>query len=247
MQQDSLELVITHIKSFPTVTSHYSRKHNPDAMYLEEAVSSKAQMYQLYTEWLKRHHPAQQPVKGHYYIDCIKAHFPKIRFSKPKNDTCKTCGISDTKLKSKDLSHEDRQKIQRDHDLHLLKADRGYNLPKEILEASSPETMVICLDLQAVLPTPKITAGVSFYKRKLFTLNFGIHDYRTGRGYMFVWDEVTAKRGAIEICSCIYKFVTTIVPPTIKKLYIFSDNCPGQNKNNILVLFYMFLIHSHFF
>ena len=76
------------------------------------------------------------------------------------------------------------------------------------------------------------------------TYNFGIHDYKTGRGYMFVWDEITANRGAAEIASCLYKFVTTFVPSNIKKLYIFSDNCPGQNKNFILILFYLFLVHK---
>ena len=201
-------------------------------------------MWQLYKDWLKKHHSDQQPVTEHFYRDCLKAHFPQLKLSKPRTDTCKTCDINANQLKNKGLSQSEKQKVQTNQDLHLLKADRGYKLPKEIVETTGDDTMVICLDLQAVLPTPKVTAGVSFYKRKLFTLNFGIHDYKTGRGYMFVWDEVTAKRGSAEICSCIYKFVTTIVPPTTKKLYIFSDNCPGQNKNNILVLFYMFLVHQ---
>ena len=105
-------------------------------------------------------------------------------------------------------------------------------------------TCVIAVDLQQVLPTPKLTAGVAYYKRKLSVFNLGIHDLLNDRGYMFLWDEVTARRGAIEICSCLYKYFTTIVPPTTKKLVIVSDNCPGQNKNYIIVLFYMFLAHS---
>ena len=59
-----------------------------------------------------------------------------------------------------------------------------------------------------------------------------------------MWDEITANRGANEIASCIYKFVTTEMPPTVKKLYIVSDNCPGQNKNFIMQLFYLHLYHS---
>ena len=104
--------------------------------------------------------------------------------------------------------------------------------------------MVICLDLQKALPTPRLSSNKVFYKRKLWTYNFGIHDYKTGRGFTFVWDKVTANRGAAEIASCLYKFVTTFVPPTTKRLYIFSDNCPGQNKNYILILFYLFLVHK---
>ena len=34
------------------------------------------------------------------------------------------------------------------------------------------------------------------------------------------------------------------MPPTVKKFYIISDNCPGQNKNIIMQLFYLHLYHS---
>ena len=240
--QVRLNLVLEHMKSFPTVSSHYSRKDRPDAKYLDADISSKVQMWQLYKKWLDETHPDEQPVKAHYYRDCITEHFPHLKLDKPRSDTCKTCDIYKIKIQEPDLSQIEKRKLAITQDLHLLKAERGYKLPQEIKADSGADTMVICLDLQAALTTPKITTGVSFYMRKSVTLNFGIHDYKTGKGYMFVWDEVTAKRGAAEISSCIYKFVTTIVPPTVKKLYIFSDNCPGQNKNNILVLFYLYLI-----
>ena len=109
------------------------------------------------------------------------------------------------------------------------------------------DVMVICLDLQQALPTPRHSANQVFYKRKLSTYNFGIHNYKTGKGFMFIWDEITANRGAAEIASCIYKFVLKFVPSNCKKLYIFSDNCPGQNKNLILILFYLFLVHKRHF
>ena len=131
--------------------------------------------------------------------------------------------------------------------MHQSKADKGYQLVKELTKDADDSTWVVVMDLQQALPTPKVTAGIAFYKRKLWTFNFCIYDLKNGRGYMHVWDEVTAKRGSIEICSCIYKFVTTEVPPTVKRLIIVSDNCPGQNKNYLLILFYMFLTHRRFF
>lgn len=63
---------------------------------------------------------------------------------------------------------------------------------------------------------------------------------------MFVWDEVTAKRDANEICNCI-KFINTVVPPEVDKLFLFSDNYSGQNKNFTLLIFYLSLIHIEIF
>ena len=104
--------------------------------------------------------------------------------------------------------------------------------------------MILCMDLQQALPTPRVSTGMAFYLRKLMTFNFAIHDYRTNRGYMFVWDEVTANRGAAEIISCINQFIAEQVPAHVNKLYMFSDNCAGQNKNIYLNMFYLSMIHS---
>ena len=104
-------------------------------------------MWQLYTDWLKKDHSDQQPVMEHFYRDCLKAHFPHLKLSKPRTDTCKTCDINANHLKNKGLSQSEKQKVQTDQDLHLLKADRGYKLPKEIVEKTGDDTMVICLDL----------------------------------------------------------------------------------------------------
>ena len=147
-------------------------------------------------------------------------------------------------MKSRSLTLAEKRSLETGKELHLVKAERGYALAREITSAADDNTMVICLDLQQALPTPKVSTSIAFYKRKLWTYNFGIHDYKTKRGFMYLWDEITAKRGACEIASCIYKFITTQVPPTTKKLYIFSDNCPGQNKNYILILFYLHMVHK---
>ena len=60
---------------------------------------------------------------------------------------------------------------------------------------------------------------------------------------MFIWDEVTAKRGAIEMYSCISKFFETYVRNDVRKIIMFSDNCSGQNKNFTLLMFYLTYIH----
>ena len=78
--------------------------------------------------------------------------------------------------------------------------------------------------MQQVMPTPKLPSNIAFYKRKMFTLNFGIHAYKRNQGYMFVWDEVTANRGANEIASCIYKFINN-------HINFKAERCGNQNNN----------------
>ena len=235
--------VIEHIKSFPTITSHYSRKTCPGVVYLDTDIVSRRQMYDLYVKWLKEEYPDIVACKYHYYDDLFKLKFSNVKLFKPRKDTCKVCDTYIIRSKDTCLCAAEKRDIEIHHKLHLAKADTGYDLPKTLLESINDTTMILCMDLQQALPTPKVTAGIAFYKRKLWTYNFNIHDYKTGRGHMFIWDEVTAKRGAIEICSCISKFFDTYVGNNIRKIIMFSDNCFGQNKNFTLLLLYLTYIH----
>ena len=219
------------------------RKDNSGVRYLDASITSKAEMYRLYNTWLQIEYPNDDPVTLHYYEDCLKKYFKDLKITKPKSDTCKICDKIFLDIKDTRFSLQERRKMQIKLELHQCKAARGYALPKEIIAFVGDDTMVICLDLQQALVTPKLPTNIVFYKRKEWTYNFGIHDYKTGLGYMYMWDEVTANRGAIEIASFIYKFITQQMPPTIRKLYVFSDNCAGQNKNYIFILFYIFLLH----
>ena len=244
---ENQQLVKDHINSIPKVTSHYCRRTYPNILYLKECITSMSDLYDIYLEWLRENNKCNQRVSKHYFEDVMKTdEFKNIRLSKPKSDTCKICDIY--RLKSSEAESEEiRHSLWVQQQVHHKKADEGYALAKKWETTAGDDTWVIVMDLQAALPTPKLSSNFAFYKRKLWTFNFGIHNLKTGRGHMFVWDEVTAQRGAIEICSCIWKFVTTEVPPTVKKLIIISDNCPGQNKNFFIVMFQLYLIHCRRF
>lgn len=60
------------------------------------------------------------------------------------------------------------------------------------------------MDLQQ---TPMLSVGPAFYKRKLWTFNFGIHDCAKNKRYMFLWDETIRKIGSDEVSSCILKYI----------------------------------------
>nr|CAH7730158.1 unnamed protein product [Callosobruchus chinensis]CAH7736377.1 unnamed protein product [Callosobruchus chinensis] len=99
------------------------------------------------------------------------------------------------------------------------------------------------LDLQKCLPTPYLSNNQSFYYLKLWTLNLTIYDSTNNLSYCLVWDESEAGRGGNEIASGLIKWAeSVIVGSTIEHLIIWSDNCPGQNRNIVMMLTYLWLL-----
>ena len=130
-------------------------------------------------------------------------------------------------------------------ELHLCKAERAHHQLKEDtgLSKSDPNVMLVTFDLQQSLPTPVLTTNIVFYKRQLWTYNLGVHDCRSGKGYMYVWHEGTASQGSSEIGSCILKHIQ-VTKPTETHLITFSDSCGGQNRNIYLLALWLHMVAS---
>ena len=126
------KLVKDHVNSFPTITNHYSRKTSPDVRYLEEHVSSKRHMWELYKMWLHEKHRGEEPCSHSYYMNTLLEFFPEIKLSKPRTDTCKICDMYQIKLKYVSLTEEARRKVEVDYLVHHAKAEEGYALTKKI-------------------------------------------------------------------------------------------------------------------
>jgi len=100
--------------------------------------------------------------------------------------------------------------------------------------------------LQQALPTPKISSGPAFYKRKLWTYNFCIHDTGSDNASMFVWPETIPGRGSHEMASCVLQYFKN-TEVKAQTLHVYSDNCSGQNKNfNILSLWQYLVANGSF-
>ena len=84
--------------------------------------------------------------------------FKNLSLNKNRQDTCKTC--DNFKKQLAECSFEDKRRIEIQRDLHHARADRGYQIPKEIVEKDDANSMVVCLDLQQALVTPKLTSGI---------------------------------------------------------------------------------------
>ena len=108
-------------------------------------------------------------------------------------------------------------------DLHLVRAEGGYNQLKEdtaVLKLDH-NVDVLTFDLQQSLPTPVLSTNVVFYKRQLWTYNLEV-------GYMHLWYEGITSRGSHEVGLCILKYLKT-TNPTASHLVTYSDSCGGQN------------------
>lgn len=82
-----------------------------------------------------------------------------------------------------------------------------------------------------------------FYKRKLANFNFTVYDTATKNGYCYFWNETEGKREANEIATCLMRFLDEI-PVSVKQVSMFSDCCPGQNRNSILPAMLNFVVKN---
>ena len=107
-------------------------------------------------------------------------------FQCPKSDTCLTCDGLNVKIAA--TKGNESQIFINEKELHMRKAECGQKNISDYTEIArnNPNYHVITFDLQQALPTPKLSTGPAFYKRKLWTYNFSVHSCGTGHVNFFV-------------------------------------------------------------
>ncbi|KAK5639981.1 hypothetical protein RI129_010792 [Pyrocoelia pectoralis] len=59
----------------------------------------------------------------------------------------------------------------------------------------------------------------------------------------YLWDETIANRGGQEIGSCLYLHLKNL-PAEITEINMYSDCCPGQNKNILIAVMLLTILHE---
>lgn len=130
-------------------------------------------------------------------------------------------------------------------ELHKRKAERAYQELKEDTARAKMSVMldVLTFDLQQALPTPMLKTSVVFYKRQMWVYNLGVHDCKSSKGFMCMWEESVASRGSQEIGSCLLKCFQHRAS-SATHLVLYSDSCGGQNRNINLACMWLHVVAS---
>lgn len=236
ISNERLELVKQHINKFPAYESHYSRSKT-SKKYLSSDLSLNT-MYQLYCK--ENSNPVCKTVYAKVFKDM------NLSFKKPSVDTCNKCNLLQNKLQYLQDAEEIGQ-VQEQLRLHQESYESAYNEKRKdkALAKTNSDFCVIAFDLQQCLPTPMLNTQSAFYKRQLWVYNLTIHDFMSDNAYCYMWPECSGGRGANQIASCLYDFITVRLPllhPNAKTLIMYSDSCSGQNKNSIVCTALLFAI-----
>ncbi|KAE8738189.1 hypothetical protein FOCC_FOCC016335 [Frankliniella occidentalis] len=227
-----------HIKLFPKIASHYCRE-STKREYLDENLSI-AKMYRMYITARGKNTP--HTATNRQYRDVFNTCF-NLGFYQPKKDQCSLCMRWKNLQDGKDQVNSDVEFVQKyqEHET-AKKLARDFKQESKDLSRSEQnkdgKMKVICFDLEKVFFCPKSEVGEFFYKRKLSCYNFTVFDCTLKKGTCFVWDQTTAGRGAVEISSCVYKYIQQESLNGLEELHIYSDSCWSQNKNQVLYSMY---------
>ena len=234
-------LVEKHIKSFPTVTSHYTRAKSPHMRYFEKNMSSK-RMHRLYREWLDEYDESENAVKLSYYRTVLRGF--RLGFRPPNTDTCAKCDRFKVLIEAAD-DEDKKARLMAELKAHEDFASEGQAAMAALMSDDDPDVRAICLDLEQTLPVPRLSTSIAYYKRKMWVYNLCIHNLKTNESKFYLWDEMNGGRGSSEIVSCLSRWLDEeFSHGEFSTLKVFSDNCGGQNKNINVILFYLREIHS---
>lgn len=225
-----LEFLMNFIKKFPCYSSHYGASSSIKK-YLNPNLNI-SKMYRLYVAYCK-FKKRKNFLSMWVFRKVFNTKF-NLAFKPKKSDTCATCDKLDAQLLAVGKNYEEQQKLTDAKQNHI---DLWHKIKQEFEDCvknagiAQSKTEVFTFDLQRALEVPSITTSQAFYSRQLWVYNLCIFDEVRRKGYMYVWDESVASRGAEEVFSCIFKYCSNFIPEETENIIAYSDNCPGQNKN----------------
>lgn len=196
--------------------SHYCRSTS-SKLYLEPVFQSISHVHSVYCRAAEEQN--LRPFSRQIFTD--EFHRLNIGLYQPKKDQCNTCCA----FKAGNLSDEEWQH-------HLLQKEEARSEKATDKSSENEKTMVLCMDLQALLLCPKLSASALYYKTKLAVHNFTVYDMSSHNATCYVWHESQGALSASEFASCIVDYLSR--QNEAENFVLWSDGCGYQNRNSIL-------------
>ena len=92
------------------------------------------------------------------------------------------------------------------------------------------------------LPLPHVHAGEVYYCTQLWYYTFGIHTCTEGTASMYCYPETVGKKTPSEVVSFLDHYLQTL-PEEVTTLHLYSDACPGQNRNATVMQYLFSLVY----
>jgi len=152
-----------------------------------------------------------------------------ISFHRPKKDQCALCMICE---KSDTLDLEMTMK----YSCHLKEKTAVRDLKARCKQKCAAEEDYSCavFDLQQVIYLPASNHSALFYKRRFSNYNLTVYNIGNKDCHCYLWNEAVSKRGSSEVGTVLYNFLLNEDAKGKTTVDLFSDGCPGQNKNTII-------------
>uniref|UniRef100_A0A6P7G4L6 Uncharacterized protein LOC114335877 n=1 Tax=Diabrotica virgifera virgifera TaxID=50390 RepID=A0A6P7G4L6_DIAVI len=218
LHKKELANLYSFFDNLPKMESHYCRQ-STSKLYLEPLWQSKGQLYNVYkNEWC--------PEKriNSLSLSSFKNAFSEKRLAlyRPKKDLCEIC-----------VSFKTGNIDQETFSVHQLKKQEAR---LEKIKDKNSESIVLTMDLQAVLLCPKSNVSSLYYRKKLTIHNFTFYNLRTKQGHCFLWDESEGNLTSAEFASVIVNILEkytegSCLKENVREIIIFSDGCTYQNRN----------------
>ncbi|CAG2207374.1 unnamed protein product [Mytilus edulis] len=236
---EDLNIIRAHIEAFPVVESHYTRK-DTNRKYLDSDLTIR-KMYDLYKD--ECHDQQKRCVKEHVYRNIFCSEY-NMSFHKPKKDQCLICHNYNTMIETGNTD-EAVKRIYTEHQQRKVRGREEKQIDKEIAKKDK-SYQAVTFDLEAVLPTPCSLVSQVYYKRKLSCYNLSFYSLGDNKGTCYLWNETEGERGSCEVASCLHKYITSL-PPYVRHISFYSDNCMGQNRNKFVAaaLLYSVKVNKH--
>lgn len=215
-KREAHEFMKSFLQDLPKVPSHYC-KSSASKQYLEPVFKSMIDVYKVYRRAAEE--KMLRPFSRQIFSDEFRQQ--NLCLYQPKEDQCNIC----CSFRAGNLTDNKWQ-------VHLLKKEEACAAKVQDKNDASDKTMVVCMDLQALLLCPRLNESALYYKTKLAVHNFTIYDLSTHNTTCYVWHEGEGALSSSEFASCVTDFLSE--HKDHEKYILWSDGCGYQNRNSVL-------------